>query len=117
VVPWTGRQDDDHQDNDCCLTGGDFAQKALIVPTTELEWWNMNHMVYIAAAESGVRMEPESMAVPGNSIPLSPTLHRIWDNDHFSLFPLKVSEGGNGGCIASLCVRCKRWYAFTTDVQ
>jgi hypothetical protein len=117
VVPWTGRQDDDHQDNDCCLTGEDFATKALVVPTTELEWWNMNHMVYIAAAESGVRMEPESMAVPGNSIPLSPTLHRIWDNDHFSLFPLKVSEGGNGGCIASLCVRCKIWYAFTTDVQ
>jgi hypothetical protein len=77
VVPWTGRQDDDHQDNDCCLTGGDFAQKALVVPTTELEWWNMNHMVYIAAAESGVRMKPESMAVPGNSIPLSPTLHSM----------------------------------------
>jgi hypothetical protein len=50
-------------------------------------------MVYIAAAESGVRMEPESMAVPGNSIPLSPTSHSMWDNGHFSLFPLKVSEG------------------------
>jgi hypothetical protein len=74
-------------------------------------------MVYIAAAESGVRMEPESMAVPGNSIPLSPTLHRIWDNDHFSPFPLKVSEGGNGGRIASLCVPCKRWYAFTTGAR
>jgi hypothetical protein len=33
------------------------------------------------------------MLVPGNLIPLSDGLHRMWDNGYFCLFPLKVPEG------------------------
>lgn len=33
------------------------------------------------------------MLVPGNLIPLSDGLHRLWDNDFFCLFPLKASDG------------------------
>jgi hypothetical protein len=35
----------------------------------------------------------QEMLVPGNLIPLSDGLHRMWDNDFFCLFPLKTSDG------------------------
>jgi len=64
-------QDDDHQDDDCCLTGGDFSQKALVVPKTELEWWISNNMSDIAGLLGGSRptlgMGPEMMELRGNS--------------------------------------------------
>jgi len=96
AIPWEGEQDDDQREGDCCVTGEDFTQKAHLIPKTEWEWWIENGMSDHAGTSGVTRATAtigQEMLVPGNLIPLSDGLHRMWDNDFFCLFPLKALDG------------------------
>lgn len=92
ALPWRGKEDDDQEDSDCCITGEDGGvQKAHLVEKTEWQWWIENNMTDYAAA-SGVTRTTDAIGqettVPGNLVPLSDGLHRMWDSNFFCLFPL-----------------------------
>lgn len=95
AVPWDGKEDDDQREGDCCVTGEDFIQRAHLIPKTEWEWWIENGMSDHAGTSGITRATTaigQEMLVPGNLIPLSDGMHRLWDNDFFCLFPLKASD-------------------------
>jgi len=95
AVPWDGKQDDDQRDGDCCVTGEDFTQRAHLIPKTEWDWWIENGMSDHAGTSGVTRATStigQEMLVPGNLIPLSDGLHKMWDNDFFCLFPLETPD-------------------------
>ena len=96
AVPWRGREDEDQEDGDCCVTGEDGGvQKAHLVEKTEWQWWTENNMTDHAAM-SGLTRATETIGqettVPGNLIVLSDGLHRLWDRNFFCLFPLRCAD-------------------------
>ena len=96
ATPWDGKQDEDQREGDCCVTGEDFTQRAHLIPKTEWEWWIENGMSDHAGTSGVTRATAtigQEMLVPGNLIPLSDGLHRMWDNGYFCLFPLQATEG------------------------
>jgi hypothetical protein len=96
ATPWDGKQDDGQREGDCCVTGEDSAQRAHLILKTEWEWWIENGMSDHAGTSGVTRATAtigQEMLVPGNLIPLSNGLHRMWDNGYFCLFPFNVSEG------------------------
>ena len=97
AVPWRGREDDDQENEDCCITGEDGGvQRAHLVEKTEWQWWIENNMTEHSSTPGHTRATEifgQETSVPGNLIPLSDGLHRIWDNNYFCLFPLRVTDG------------------------
>lgn len=91
AIPVAGKQGDDQSNDDCCITGEDYAQQARIVPETERDWWTENNM-FDHASGPGSSIG-QTMEVSGNFIPLSDGLHRLWDADFFCLFPLEDPNG------------------------
>lgn len=96
AVPWRGREDEDQEDGDCCVTGEDGGvQKAHLVEKTEWQWWTENNMTDHAAT-SGLARTTETIGqettVPGNLILHSDGLHRLWDRNFFCLFPLRCAD-------------------------
>jgi hypothetical protein len=96
AIPWSGKQDDDQREGDCCVTGEDYTQRAHLIPKTEWEWWIENGMSDHAGTSGVTRATSaigQEMLVPGNLVLLNDGLHRMWDNDFFCLFPLQTSDG------------------------
>ena len=96
AVPWRGREDEDQEDGDCCITGEDGGvQHAHLVEKTEWQWWTENNMTDHASM-AGLTRATETIGqettVPGNLIVLSDGLHRLWDRNFFCLFPLRCAD-------------------------
>ena len=97
AVPWRGSEDEDQDSEDCCITGEDGGvERAHLVEKTEWQWWIENNMTEhssTAGLTRGTETIGLEMSVPGNLIPLSGGLHRIWDSNFFCLFPLRMANG------------------------
>ncbi len=97
AAPWRGSEDQDQESEDCCITGEDGGvETAHLVERTEWQWWIENNMTEHSST-AGLTRATETigleMSVPGNLIPLSGGLHRVWDSNFFCLFPLKMANG------------------------
>ena len=100
AVTWNGRDSADQEPGDCCLSGIDVTQEARVVPEAEYDWAIRNHMQFQAGMGGAITQNSaygSEMDVRGNMIHLSHTVQRLWDDDYFCLFPLKL-PGGGGGC-------------------
>jgi hypothetical protein len=100
AVSRNGRDSADQEPGDCCLSGIDYTQEARVVPEAEYDWAIRNHMQFqvgMGGATTQNSAYGSEMDVRGNMIHLSHTVQRLWDDDYFCLFPLKL-PGGGGGC-------------------
>jgi hypothetical protein len=97
AVTWNGRDSADQEPGDCCLSGIDVTQEAHVVPEAEYDWAIRNHMQFqvgMGGATTQNSAYGSEMDVRRNTIHLSYTVQRLWDDDYFCLFPLKLPEGG-----------------------